>query len=273
LSLDRFSLSGRVALVTGASRGLGAAIALGLARAGADVAVTARSADALAQVAAAIEAQGRRALAVPGDVTVPPDIERVAKRVDHALGAIDVLVNNAGGPVFNATFLDTRPDGWARLIDLNLTSVVTCCRIVGSQMVERRRGAVVNIGSPAGLRPWPGISAYSAAKAAVLNLTQVLAQEWARSGVRVNMVTPGWIRTEVNAAFTTNERAAGEIAKDIPVGRWGNVDDVVGAVVFLASEAAAYVTGVNVPVDGGLTVAPPEDWRWLRVDRTWQEEH
>jgi NAD(P)-dependent dehydrogenase (short-subunit alcohol dehydrogenase family) len=199
-------------------------------------------------------------------------VERVVETVTDELGAIDVLVNNAGGPVFNATFLDTRPEGWARLIDLNLTSVATCCRMVGAQMVERRRGSVINIGSPAGLRPWPAISAYSAAKAAVLNLTQVLAQEWARSGVRVNMVTPGWIRTEINAAFTTNERASAAISGDIPVGRWGEVDDVVGAVVFLASDAAAYVTGVNLPVDGGLTVAPPEDWRWLRVDREWQEE-
>jgi NAD(P)-dependent dehydrogenase (short-subunit alcohol dehydrogenase family) len=174
--------------------------------------------------------------------------------------------------VFNATFLDTRPEGWARLIELNLTSVATCCRVVGARMVERRRGAIVNVGSPAALRPWPGISAYSAAKAAVLNLTQVLAQEWARSGVRVNMVTPGWIRTGINAAFTTNERASAAISGDIPVGRWGEPEDVVGAVVFLACDASAYVTGVNLAVDGGLTVAPPEDWRWLRVDREWQQE-
>jgi NAD(P)-dependent dehydrogenase (short-subunit alcohol dehydrogenase family) len=269
VSLERFSLAGRTALVTGGSRGLGAAFARGLADAGADVAVTARSLDALGQVASAIAAQGRRGLAVPGDITVPADVERVVETVVASFGSIDILVNNAGGPVFNSTFLGTRPDGWARLIDLNLTSVVTCCRIVGAHMVERGCGAVVNIGSPAGLRPWPAVSAYGAAKAAVLNLTQALAQEWARSGVRVNMVTPGWIRTDVNAAFTGNERASAEIAADVPAGRWGEVDDVVGAVVFLASDAAAYVTGVNLPVDGGLTVGPPEDWRWLRVDRGW----
>jgi NAD(P)-dependent dehydrogenase (short-subunit alcohol dehydrogenase family) len=106
----------------------------------------------------------------------------------------------------------------------------------------------------------------------VLNLTQVLAQEWGRSGVRVNMVSPGWIRTGVNEAFTSSEQAAAEIADDVPLGRWGDVDDVVGAVVWLASDAAAYVTGAHVPVDGGLTCAVPENWRALRVDRTWTRE-
>jgi NAD(P)-dependent dehydrogenase (short-subunit alcohol dehydrogenase family) len=251
---------------------MGSAIALALARAGADVAVNARSASALEEVADSIRAAGRRALAVQADVTVADDVERAVATVLAELGRIDVLVNNAGGPLFNAPFLETRPEGWDRLIALNLTSVATCCRAVGRHMVERGSGSIINNGSPGVLRPWPAIGAYSAAKAAVLNLTQVLAQEWGRSGVRVNMVSPGWIRTGVNEAFTSSQQAAAEIADDVPLGRWGDVDDVVGAVVWLASDAAAYVTGAHVPVDGGLTCAVPENWRALRVDRTWTRE-
>jgi NAD(P)-dependent dehydrogenase (short-subunit alcohol dehydrogenase family) len=265
-----FSLAGRTALVTGASRGIGAAIAVGLARAGADLALAARSEAALNDVAASVRSLGRRALAVPTDVTVAEEVDRLVTATIEELGHIDVLVNNAGGPVFNAPFLDIRPAGWDRLIALNLTSVATCCRAVGRHMVERGTGSIVNNGSPGVLRPWPAIGAYSAAKAAVLNLTQVLAQEWGRSGVRVNMISPGWIRTDVNEAFARNPEAFAQIAGDVPLGRWGDPDDVVGTVVWLASDAAAYVTGAHIPVDGGLTCAVPEDWRALRVDRTWQ---
>jgi NAD(P)-dependent dehydrogenase (short-subunit alcohol dehydrogenase family) len=267
-----FSLAGKSAVVTGASRGMGAGIALALAEAGADVVVAARSREPLERVAAAIEAGGRRSLAVVTDVTDADDVDRLVESALTELGQIDVLVNNAGGPVFNAPFLETRPEGWDRLIALNLTSVATCCRAVGRHMVERGRGSIINNGSPGVLRPWPGISAYSAAKAAVLNLTQVLAQEWGRSGVRVNMISPGWIRTDVNEAFTSNAEAAAQIAADVPLGRWGEVDDVAGAVVWLASDASDYVTGAHVAIDGGLTSAVPEDWRSLRIERRWRPE-
>src|SRR5947209_6873132 len=163
-----FSLAGKAALVTGASRGMGAGLAVALAEAGADVVVTARSKASLDEVAAAVISSGRRALAVPGDVTAAPDVERVVAEAIARFGQIDILINNAGGPLFNAPFLDMRPEGWNRLIELNLTSVATCCRVVGAHMVNRGSGTVINIGSPATFRPWPGISAYSAAKAAVL---------------------------------------------------------------------------------------------------------
>ena len=260
------------AVVTGASRGMGAGIALALAEGEADVVVAARSREPLEHVAAAIAATGRRSLAVVADVTQADDVEGLVESVLAEFGQIDVLVNNAGGPVFNAPFLETRPEGWDRLIALNLTSVATCCRAFGRHMVERGRGSIINNGSPGVLRPWPGISAYSAAKAGVLNLTQVLAQEWGRSGVRVNMISPGWIRTDVNEAFTANADAAAQIAEDVPLGRWGEVNDVVGAVVWLASDASAYVTGANIAIDGGLTSAVPEDWRSLRIERRWRPD-
>ena len=270
MGVEIFSLAGKTALVTGASRGMGAGLAVAMAEAGADVVVTARSAGDLDVVAAAVEAAGRAALAVPADVTVASDVDRVVAAAIAKFGRIDILVNNAGGPIFNAPFLDLRPDGWQRLIDLNLTSVATCCRAVGRHMVDRGSGSVINNGSPGVLRPWPAISAYSAAKAAVLNLTQVLAQEWGSSGVRVNMISPGWIRTDVNKAFTDNVSASTAISDDIPLGRWGDVADVVGAAIWLASDAASYVTGTHIPIDGGLTSAVPEDWRSLRVRRDWQ---
>jgi NAD(P)-dependent dehydrogenase (short-subunit alcohol dehydrogenase family) len=272
--LPTFALDGKVALVTGASRGLGAGMAVALAHAGADVVISARSKSSLEDVAGSIAAAGRRVLAVSGDVTVPADVDRLVADAIAEFGQIDILINNAGGPIFNAPFLDTRPEGWDRLIELNLTSVATCCRAVGAHMVERGAGSIINIGSPAALRPWPigGGGAYGVAKAGVVNLTQLLAQEWARAGVRVNIISPGWLRTDVNRAFTDNERASAQICEDVPVGRWGEVDDILGAAVWLASDDAGYVTGAHIPVDGGLTVAVPEDWQSLRVERNWQDD-
>jgi NAD(P)-dependent dehydrogenase (short-subunit alcohol dehydrogenase family) len=269
--MEIFSLAGKKALVTGASRGMGAGLAVGLAQAGADVAVTARSEAGLREVAEAVAATGRRAIVVPGDVTVVADVERLVADAIAELGQIDILVNNAGGPLFNSTFLDTRPEGWSRLIDLNLNSVATCCRIVGAHMVRRGTGSIINMGSPATFRPWPAITAYGAAKAAVLNLTQALAQEWGRAGVRVNIISPGWIRTDVNEAFTSSPQASEQICNDVPLGRWGEVDDIVGAAIWLASDAAAYVTGAHIAIDGGLTIAVPEDWESLRVRRDWNQ--
>jgi NAD(P)-dependent dehydrogenase (short-subunit alcohol dehydrogenase family) len=266
---DRFSLAGRVALVTGASRGIGEAIARCFAAAGADVALVARSETELDRVAGAIRDGGRRALAIPCDVT---DSARVGTAVEEAieqLGDVDVLVNNAGGPVFNSSFLDMRESGWHKVLDLNLTSVVRFSQHVGRHMTARGHGSVINITSPAVLRPWPAITAYSAAKAAVLNLSQALAQEWAAQHVRVNAVSPGWIRTEINRTFTENETAEAATANDVPLGRWGVPDDVCGAALWLASDASSYVTGAHIAIDGGLTVAVPEDWRALRVERTW----
>jgi gluconate 5-dehydrogenase len=138
-------------------------------------------------------------------------------------------------------------------------------------MVRRGTGSIINMGSPATFRPWPAITAYGAAKAAVLNLTQALAQEWGRAGVRVNIISPGWIRTDVNEAFTSSPQASEQICNDVPLGRWGEIDDIVGAAIWLASDAAAYVTGAHIAIDGGLTIAVPEDWESLRVRRDWNQ--
>jgi NAD(P)-dependent dehydrogenase (short-subunit alcohol dehydrogenase family) len=249
-----FSLAGKTALVTGASRGIGREIALAYAQAGADVAVLARSAPELDALAAEIRDAGRAALPLPCDVTEPDEIASAVDRALDELGKIDILVNNAGGPLFNAPFLEIRPEGWTRALELNLLSVVGFCRAVGAHMVERSTGSVINIDSLAASRPAPHVSPYCAAKAAVVSLTQVLAQEWGGSGVRVNAVGPGWIRTHINQALLRRPEVAERIARNVPLGRWGEPGDLVGVAVWLASDASSYVTGVHIPIDGGVGV-------------------
>jgi NAD(P)-dependent dehydrogenase (short-subunit alcohol dehydrogenase family) len=263
--LERFSLIGKVALVTGASRGIGAAIARAYAEAGADVAVTARSRPALEEVAGGIERLGRRAVAVPCDVTSGEQIESCVRAVEDTFGRIDVLVNNAGGPIFNAPVLALRDEGWQRLIDLNLTSVFRFCRRVGQGMVDRRSGSIINVASVVANRPWPTLAAYTAAKTAVLSLTQVLALEWGAAGVRANAITPGWVMTDINRRFLEGERDMRLAVDSVPMGRLGETEDIVGAALWLASDASSYVTGANLAIDGGLALGLSEDWRALRL--------
>jgi NAD(P)-dependent dehydrogenase (short-subunit alcohol dehydrogenase family) len=253
-----FSLAGKTALVTGASRGIGREIALGFADAGADVAVLARSEAELDGVAAAVRDRGRSALPLPCDVTEPEQITSAVDRALEGLGKIDILVNNAGGPLFNAPFLEIRPDGWQRALELNLLSVVGFCRAVGAHMVERSTGSVINIDSIGASHPGQLVSPYCAAKAAVVNLTYVLAQEWGSAGVRVNTVSPGWVRTDINRRIYEQPEAAERIARRVPLGRWGESGDMIGVAVWLASDASSYVTGAHIPIDGGVGVVAPQ---------------
>jgi NAD(P)-dependent dehydrogenase (short-subunit alcohol dehydrogenase family) len=244
--------------VTGASRGIGRAIALAYADAGADVAVLARSGEELDGLATEIRETGRAAVALRCDVTRPEEVQGSVERVIEELERIDVLVNNAGGPLFNAPFLETRPEGWRRAVDLNLLSVVGFCQAVGAHMLERKAGSVINIDSIGASHPGPLVSAYCAAKAGVVNLTASLAQEWGSEGVRVNAVSPGWILTDVNLALSERPEAAEAIANRIPLRRWGEPEDVAGVAVWLASDASSYVSGAHIPVDGGVGVVAPQ---------------
>jgi 2-deoxy-D-gluconate 3-dehydrogenase len=255
---ELFSLAGKRALVTGASRGIGRAIALAYARAGADVGVLARSGAEIDALAAEIRDLGRSAVVLRCDVTRPDDVVASVARAVEELGAIDVLVNNAGGPIFNAPFLEIRPAGWARVLELNLLSVVHVCQAVGAHMVGRRTGSVINIDSIGASHPAPFVSPYCAAKAAVVNLTQALAQEWAGAGVRVNALSPGLIRTAINRKLVEHPELGDALARAVPLGRWGDPEDLVGAAVWLASDASAYVTGALIPVNGGVGVVAPQ---------------
>ena len=265
MGIEMFSLAGKTALVTGASRGIGAAIATAFAEAGADVALVARSGDALDRVAAGIAASGRTAVPIRCDVTRSDEVAACVATAEAALGRIDVLVNNAGGPVFNAPFLAIREEGWHRLLDLNLTSVFRFSQRVGAGMVARGNGSVINIVSVAANRPSPALAGYSAAKAAVLSLTQTLAQEWANAGVRVNAICPGWVMTDINRKFLAEDEATATAVTSVPMRRLGEPEDIIGAAVWLASDAARYVTGASIAADGGLAVAVAEDWRSLRL--------
>jgi NAD(P)-dependent dehydrogenase (short-subunit alcohol dehydrogenase family) len=255
-----FSLAGRTALVTGASRGIGAAIAVAMGEAGADVAVAARRLPDLEQVADSITALGRRAVPVRCDVLEPAEIVACVEHVVDELGGIDVLVNNAGGPVFHSPVLAIRDDGWQRTFDLNLTSVLRFCRPVGSHMVARGSGSIINIASAPPSRAWPAIAAYSAAKAAVLSFTGSLAAECGVAGVRVNAICPGWVATATNRTYLRDPAVAATAVDAVPLAKWGEPRDVAATAVWLASDAARYVTAAVIPVDGGLAIGQSRGW-------------
>jgi NAD(P)-dependent dehydrogenase (short-subunit alcohol dehydrogenase family) len=248
-----FDLTGKTAFVTGASRGIGRVMATAFAQAGADVALVARSEDGLNETAREVAAHGRKAFVIPADVT---DEEAVTAAVEEAisrLGHLDIVVNNAGGNNFTVPVLDMRPSGWHKIMRLNVDSTLYVCRAAGHHLTERGTGSVINVASVAGLGGAPGMSHYGAAKAAVVSLTKSLAVEWATSGVRVNVLCPGWTATELNRFLWDNEDGGKAIIADVPMGRWGRVEEMAGPAVFLASDASSFMTGQVLVVDGGQT--------------------
>lgn len=254
--MSSFRLDGKTALVTGASRGIGRSIAEAYADAGADVALLARDAEKLGEVAAVIEAKGRRAIVLPCDVT---DIEAVQASVARAiaeLGHIDILVNNAGGNSFSMPLAGMRFSGWEKTLRLNLDSVVHVLQATLPHFLERHSGVVVNIASVAGLRGAPMMSHYGAAKAALLSLTQSVALETAWAGVRVNALVPGWIETELTDFLRANEDAEKGTLARVPMARWGAAHEIADPAVFLASDASSFMTGQALVVDGGLSAMP-----------------
>jgi 2-hydroxycyclohexanecarboxyl-CoA dehydrogenase len=244
-------LQGRVALVTGAGRGMGRAIAERLAAEGARVAVTDVDRATAEDTAAAL---GPAATAVHLDVTNPASVAAAVEKVAGVLGPVDVLVNNAGWDHM-APFLETDPELWDRIIDINLKGTFNCARAVLPGMVERRSGRVVNISSDAGRVGSTGEAVYSAAKAGVVGFTKTLAREMARFRITVNVVCPGPTDTPLldDLLGQGNERLIDALRRAIPLGRLGQPADVAAAVAFLASDDASYVTGVALPIDGGST--------------------
>ena len=251
--LDRFRLDGRRALVTGGARGLGRVIAHALAEAGADVAIASRSLAACEAAAAEIaEETGRTTLGLAADITVTSQVDELIQGVESALGPIDILVNNAGINVRGASEQLAEAD-WDAVIATNLKAPFLCARAVGVGMRARGWGRVINLGSIMGVVALPGRSPYAASKAGVINLTRVLALEWAGTGVTANALCPGAFGTEMNRALLDDPVRYQEFVRRIPMGRWGELDEITGAAVFLASDAASYVTGSALFVDGGWT--------------------
>lgn len=248
-----FDLTGRKAFVTGASRGIGQAIAVALARAGADVALVSRDRDGLAETAGQITACGREAHVVPADVTEQAAVEEAVATAIDRLGHVDIVVNNAGGSNFAVPFLDLRLSGWDKLIRLNLDSAMYVCHAIGGHLVGRGRGSVINVASVAGLVASPFLSPYGAAKAGLVSLTKSLAVEWAAQGVRVNALCPGWTATDLNRNLWEDETAGPATVATVPMRRWARAEEMTGAAVFLASDASSYLTGQALAVDGGQT--------------------
>lgn len=247
--MDSFRLDGKVAIVTGASSGLGVAFAQGLAQAGADVAICARRVDRLGETKQAVEALGRRCLALPADVTKVEDCERVVEQTVSELGRVDVLVNNAGvGTAVPAT--RETPEQFRQVIDVNLFGTYWMAQACGRAM--KNGGSIVNIGSVLGSTT-AGLpqAAYGSSKAAIIGLTRDLAQQWTgRKGIRVNALAPGFFPSEMTEQYP--DGYLDQMKWRIPAGRVGDAEELVAALVFLASPASSYITGVVLPVDGGM---------------------
>lgn len=243
-----FSLAGRRAVVTGARRGIGQAIAIGLARAGADITLLARD-DRLADTVAGINDAGRTAEIVVADLADAAAVRAAAARLADGPGT-DILVNNAG-TIHRDDALDYPEDSWRTVVDINLTAVWLLSQAVGRTMVGRGRGKIISIASLLSFQGGIRVPAYTASKHGLVGITQALANEWAAHGVQVNAIAPGYIATDNTADLRADADRSAEILDRIPAGRWGSVDDLVGAAVFLASPASDYVNGHVLAVDGG----------------------
>jgi NAD(P)-dependent dehydrogenase (short-subunit alcohol dehydrogenase family) len=251
--LDSFRLDGKVALVTGGSKGLGLTMATALAEAGADVALSGRTVATCNDSAAALaSATGRRAKGFAADVTSASDIDRLVKEVEGSLGPIDILINNAGVNI-RGTVDQLNEADWDSVIDTNLKGPFLVARAIGPGMVKRGWGRVLNLGSILGSVALPGRAPYASSKAGIINLTRVMALEWAGTGVTANAICPGPFATEMNLPLLNDPVKYQEFVKKIPMGRWGELDEIAGAAVFLCSPASSFITGSAVYVDGGWT--------------------
>ncbi len=247
---EQLRLDGRAAVVTGASRGLGRAMAHALAEAGADLALVARSREDLEETAAGVRLHGRRALVLPTDVTDPTAIDAAVAATVQALGRLDVLVNNSGIAVVKPA-VDTSLEEWRAVLDTNLTAAFALCRAAGRVMIARRAGKVINVASMVGARGLPGYAAYAASKGGLIALTRTLAVEWARHNVQVNAIAPGWFLTPMNAHAFADERLRERLLRDVPARRTGKPEELGPLVVYLASPASDFMTGEVVFIDGG----------------------
>jgi NAD(P)-dependent dehydrogenase (short-subunit alcohol dehydrogenase family) len=252
MGLPDFSLIGRVALVTGARRGIGKTIALALAEAGADVGLCDLVLEdgQLQAVAQEILALGRRSLFARADTRRKSDVDGLVERVIGELGRIDILVNNAGIAI-NSPILDMAEEDWDRILDIDLKGYFLCSQAAGRKMVQQKAGTIINLASQFAFRVTPGMGAYSIAKAGVVMLTRTLAQELGKFGIRANAIAPGMVKTEINQASRSNPEELKRIESAIPLGRIAETDDLVGAALFLASDASRYITGQTLLVDGG----------------------
>jgi NAD(P)-dependent dehydrogenase (short-subunit alcohol dehydrogenase family) len=256
MNLFLFSLTDKVAIVTGAGRGIGKAIALGLADAGADVVVAARTASDIEATASEISDKGRRAMSVPTDVRLNDQVANLVEKAVADFGRIDILVNNAGG-YFTKSTMELSEGGWDAIIRENLKSVFLCSKAAAKVMMEQKKGSIISMASVAGLRSYPSNAAYGTAKAGIINLTKTLAMDLAPYNIRVNAIAPGLIATPgMLQLHETDPEGLGVMVSHIPLGRLGQPEEVARGVIFLASDASSYVTGATLLMDGGMESTP-----------------
>ncbi len=254
MSLEQFNLSGRLALVTGSSAGIGHALAKGLARAGARVVLNGRDASRLAAAAEPLTAQGLNVHVAQFDVTNRRAIDAAVDQIEREIGPIDILVNNAG--IQRRMPLENFTDrAWDELMQANLASAFMAGRAVARHMIPRRRGSIINICSVNSELARPSIAPYTATKGGLKMLTKGMAVDWGKHGIRVNGIGPGYFKTELNRPLYTDEQFSSWLIARTPLARWGEVDELVGAAVFLASDASSFVTGHILYVDGGVTAS------------------
>jgi len=247
----RLNLTSKTAVVIGGTSGIGRALALGLAQAGANVVATGRREERVRSVAKEIEALGRKSLAVAADVGSRASLEAFQEAVSAEFGQVDILINSAGTTKKTPT-LEVSEEEWSQIFETNLTGMLRACQVFGRRMIAMNYGRIINIASLASSRGFFQVAAYAASKAGVVSLTQTLAVEWAKHGVCVNAIAPGVFRTDLNQALLDGTPRGQEFLLRTPMGRFGNIEELVGAAIFLASDAASFVTGQVLAVDGGF---------------------
>jgi len=248
--LSKFNLEGKVAIVTGSGRGLGKAMAVSLAEAGADVVVTARSFEQVQETSQDIEKLGRKCLPVKTDVTSKEDVDALIRKTLDQFGSIDILINNVGMAIVK-DLMNTSPEDWQKQLDTNLTSAYLCCRAAGKHMLEKGSGKVVNLATVAGVRGKWKMSGYGASKAGVIQLTKTLAIEWARYNVNVNCIIPGIFYTSATKSVLDDDKMREIRTRKVPLKRIGEPEDIGPLAVFLSSAASDFITGAVIPIDGG----------------------